>query len=112
METKKTIVKDYINNVYSVIDFEKDKIPNNYVLEYPVYNSLQGKSYNIAKHEIDVFWTVGYYLCGVFFKKDKVEFFKINKPTIYVVCEYLNKFEKMSEEEFEKYFTEKKTKDF
>jgi hypothetical protein len=113
METRKVIVKDYTNGFYHVIDFENSKIPNNYVSSIPAYNDCRGERYNIPKHEIEVFWTVGYYYHYVSFTKDKIELQKVHCPSIYVVCEYLNKFESMSDEAFEKYFNSKidKTKE-
>jgi hypothetical protein len=104
---KEYIVKDYEKGIYSIL--QSTNSPTNYVLDYPEYNNIYGRKYMIVKHDISVFWTNGTYQGNYLtFSKDKMVLLKVNRPTIQTVCEYLNKFENITEEELEKYLEKAK----
>ena len=105
IETKKFIGKDYEKGKYFVQEIDKtESWPDNYVLHHPEYNNFNFRKYTIVKHDIFVSWSYGTYQGNsLTFYKDKLLLQKVMSPSMQVVCEYLNKFEAMSSEEFEKF---------
>lgn len=97
---KDCIIKE--NEIYKLSSYD-DKSPNNFVIEKPAYNNAFGIQYQIAKNGIDIHWTDGTYVPNIlFFRYKGVEIETIQNPNLNEVCDALNKYNSISNDEFNK----------